>query len=135
MKYAVAAGILLQALPVLSGGILEDAVLGQIKDCDPLSEDAHIGRASCDSGFECIVDEGSELGGTCISLSVIQAIAAAAVRDLQDNITDTNTTEPETPTPSEAPTAVPTPSSASLLCTSTIVSMVGVAAAGVLAWN
>jgi len=138
MKYTVAAVVLMQALPALSGGIYQDSVLSGIETCDPLSNDAHIGRASCESGFECIADEASELGGSCISLAVIEAIAAAAVRDLQEfNFTLTNFTNSTNETitddvieeASDAPTPYGAGSSASVLSMSALVSMVGLVTA------
>ena len=42
---------------------------GLMKTCDPLSEDLDIGVLSCGSGYECVEDEASVLGGFCLQTS------------------------------------------------------------------
>ena len=53
-------------------GLLKNnpGLIGSVKTCDPFSsEDLDIGVLSCGSGYECLEDEASALGGFCMQTS------------------------------------------------------------------
>jgi len=141
MKFTIAAAIL--ALPAVSGETFKDTPLSDIETCDPTSNDRHIGKTSCESGFRCIADESFELGGICVSEEAIAA-AFASVYGRQLQMNDTNSTmdddEVDVPVASMVPSAVPvtptdpTISSATVMTVGSLVSMVGVVA-GMMALN
>ena len=149
MKFTIAAAIM--ALPAVSGETFKDTPLSDIETCDPTSNDRHIGKNSCESGYRCIADESFDLGGICVSEEAIAAAYAAVyeARDLQEIILNntianaTNATmdddEVDMPTGSGSPTAAPISpegggSASAIISVSSLVSMVGLVA-GMMALN
>jgi len=51
--------------------IINSSMTKKKKDCNPSSDDPDVGFLSCDTGYECIQDEASVLGGFCTSSSVV----------------------------------------------------------------
>jgi hypothetical protein len=159
MKFTIAAAILLQALPVFSGETFKDTPLSDIETCDPTSNDRHIGKSSCESGYRCIADESFDLGGICVSEEAIAAAFAAVydARDLQEVMNDTmvdsgmnatnttmdddmvdETTGSGTPTPAPGSAPIPSPdesASATLSSVSSLLMGLAAATVGMLALN
>jgi len=63
-----------QMMPLLmneAGKLQGDSeeVIGLIMECDPSSDDPDVGVLACGSGYVCVEDEGSILGGYCMNTS------------------------------------------------------------------
>jgi hypothetical protein len=143
MKFTIAAVLLAQVVPSIAGGLFMNTPLADIETCDPSSSDVHIGRSSCDSGYECFPNEDFGLGGICITRAAARELRAALLEDrfLQPNDMDSNSTDapsvaPTVPSTTASPVATPPTApptaSAAMLSTGVVVSMIGFVAAVVL---